>query len=124
MFFFRNNLCYNKKFSEMYYHVFSTKVDQKGGSIHKMKNLSTEIHILIIFFFSVQNWVNPIHSSNLLVLIIMILTMIMMLILMFQYLKDLIQFWDHLKILTRDVEPEAFKKQLCQIIKVFMKFSL
>ena len=47
MIFFSNNLCYIKFFSEMYYHVFSTKADQKGGSIHKEKNLSTEIHILI-----------------------------------------------------------------------------
>ena len=46
MIFFSNNLCYIKFFSEMYYHVFSTKADQKGGSIHKEKNLSTEIHIL------------------------------------------------------------------------------
>ena len=46
MIFFGNNLCYIKFFSEMYYHVFSTKADQKGGSIHKEKNLSTEIHIL------------------------------------------------------------------------------
>ena len=28
------------------FHVFSTKADQKGGSIHKKRNLSTEIHIL------------------------------------------------------------------------------
>ena len=47
MIFFGNNLCYIKFFSEMYYHVFSTKADQKGGSIHKEKNLSTEIHILV-----------------------------------------------------------------------------
>ena len=48
MIFFSNNLCYIKFFSEMYYHVFSTKADQKGGSIHKEKNLSTEIHILVL----------------------------------------------------------------------------
>ena len=50
MIFFSNNLCYIKFFSEMYYHVFSTKADQKGGSIHKEKNLSTEIHILSVLF--------------------------------------------------------------------------
>ena len=48
MIFFSNNLCYINFFSEMYYHVFSTKADQKGGSIHKKKNLSTEIHILVL----------------------------------------------------------------------------
>ena len=48
MIFFGNNLCYIKFFSEMYYHVFSTKADQKGGSIHKEKNLFTEIHILVL----------------------------------------------------------------------------
>ena len=47
MIFFSDNLCYINFFSEMYYHVFSTKADQKGGSIHRKKNLSTEIHILI-----------------------------------------------------------------------------
>ena len=51
MIFFSNNLCYIKFFSEMYYHVFSTKADQKGGSIHKEKNLSTEIHILVFCLF-------------------------------------------------------------------------
>ena len=46
MIFFSNNLCYIKFFSDMYYNVFSTKADQKGRSIHKEKNLSTENHIL------------------------------------------------------------------------------
>ena len=46
MAFFSKNLYYIKFFSEMYYHVFSTKADQKGGSIHEKKNLFPEIHIL------------------------------------------------------------------------------
>ena len=56
MIFFSDNLCYIKFFSEMYYHVFSTKVDQEGGSIHKKKNLFPEkmplirINIICTFF--------------------------------------------------------------------------
>ena len=46
MAFFSKNLYYIKFFSDMYYHVFSTKADQEGGSIHEKKNLFLEIHIL------------------------------------------------------------------------------
>ena len=46
MSFFSKNLYDIKFFSEMYYHVFSTKADQEGGSIHEKKNLFPEIHIL------------------------------------------------------------------------------
>ena len=48
MAFFSKNLYYIKFFSDMYYHVFSTKADQEGGSIHEKKNLYPEIHILVI----------------------------------------------------------------------------
>ena len=47
MAFFSKNLYYIKFFSDMYYHVFSTKADQEGGSIHEKKNLYPEIHILV-----------------------------------------------------------------------------
>ena len=47
MAFFSKNLYYIKFFSEMYYHVFSTKADQEGGSIHEKNNPFPEIHILV-----------------------------------------------------------------------------
>ena len=46
MTFFSKNFYYIKLFSEMYYHVFSTKADQERGSIRKKKNLFPETHIL------------------------------------------------------------------------------
>ena len=48
MIFFSNNLCYIKFFSEMYYHVFSTKADQEGVSIHEKKNLFPERLPLVV----------------------------------------------------------------------------
>ena len=42
MTFFSKNSFNIKFFSEMYYHVFSTKADQEGVSIQKKKNLFPE----------------------------------------------------------------------------------
>ena len=39
MTFFSKNLYYIKKFSEMFYHVFSTKTNPGGSSIHRKKDL-------------------------------------------------------------------------------------
>ena len=55
MAFFSKNLYYIKFFSDMYYHVFSTKADQEGGSIHEKKNLFPEIHILVLLETSKQS---------------------------------------------------------------------
>ena len=63
MTFFSKNLYYIKKKSEMYYHVFSTKKDQEGVSIHKKKNLFPEK--LPLISISIRKYIGTTFKKNL-----------------------------------------------------------